>query len=103
MKGSNVATVIMVAVASTVVAALMVNALLGDPNDEKVIVSYMDVVSSDVAEPDEEVFNINAVNPTVEVYVGNCNANERWDDDEQRCVEDKPEESADSETDETEE
>ena len=29
-------------------------------------------VSMDLADPDPEVFNYKALNPTVEVYVGNC-------------------------------
>ena len=87
MKGSSIATIVMIATATTVVAALMVNAVLGDPNEEKVAVSYMEPVVASVVDPDPEVFNINAVNPTVEVYVGNCGASQRWDEDEQRCVE----------------
>ena len=44
--------------------------ILGEPQD----VTYKSVssVSSELKEPDSEVFNYGAVNPTVEVYVGTC-------------------------------
>jgi len=86
MKGSSLATVVLVAIVSTVVAAMVVNSLLGDPNEEKVTIEYMDIISADVLEPDEEVFNDRAVNPTVEVYVGECKPGEVWDDERQTCV-----------------
>ncbi|MCL1839832.1 hypothetical protein FWF89_02420 [Candidatus Saccharibacteria bacterium] len=87
MKGSSLATVVLIAIISTIVAALVVNAILGDPNEESVTVSYMDVISTDVIQPDREVFNNRAVNPTVEVYVGECRPGEVWDEDRQACVE----------------
>jgi len=86
MKGSSLATVVLIAIISTVAAAFVVNALLGDPNDESVTVNYMDVISSSVTQPDTEVFNNQAVNPTVEVYVGRCRVGEVWDGDRQVCV-----------------
>jgi hypothetical protein len=88
MRGSSIATVILIAIVSTVVAALTVNYLLGDPNKEYVEVSYMDRIYADVVPPDREVFNNKAVNPTVEVYVGKCGPGEAWDGDKQACVDD---------------
>jgi len=89
MKGSSLATVVLVAIIATVLAALAVNAILGDPNDESVDITYMDVVDPGVSEPDPEVFNNLAVNPTVEVYVGDCRPGEVWDDELQRCVDEQ--------------
>lgn len=85
MKVSDIATVILVAVISTVAAALTVNAILGDPNEESVVIKYMDVVQPTVAEPDAEVFNPEAVNPTVEVYVGKCENGQTWNEETQEC------------------
>lgn len=105
MKGSNIATIVLISIITTIAAAIMVNSLLGDPNDEFVTVDYMDVISEDVAQPDSEVFNNKAVNPTVEVYVGNCATGEKWDEEEQRCVEEQTEteddENADADGEET--
>lgn len=96
MKGSSIASVILVASLVTVAVALIVNAMLGDPNEESVDVVYMDVIQPVVSEPDPEVFNNRAVNPTVEVYVGTCKTGEVWDEEEQRCVEDVGEEQPDT-------
>ena len=45
----------------------------------------MDVISSDVNDPDIESFNVDALNPTVEVYVGNCGPMEVWDANAKVC------------------
>jgi len=103
MKGSNLATVVLVAVIATIVAALVVNSLLGDPNDESVTVTYMDVIKSDIVQPDREVFYDRAVNPTVEVYVGTCGPGEVWDEERQTCVEGRGGEETETGTDEAEE
>ncbi len=72
MKKSDILTVIMVATVGTVVAAILCNMLLGDPNDKMVSFKNIQVVEPGLAIPDPEVFNMEAINPTVEVYVGNC-------------------------------
>ena len=72
MKKSDILTVIMVATVGTVVAAVLCNMLLGNPDDKSVSFKNITVVDPELAEPDPEVFNIEAINPTVEVYVGNC-------------------------------
>lgn len=70
MKQSDIISVVMVAVIGSIVAFLMVNLILGEPQD----VTYKTVssVSADLREPDPEVFNESAVNPTIEIYVGSC-------------------------------
>jgi hypothetical protein len=70
VKKSDIATIILIASLSTLVAYFIANAVLGDPNDEKVEVEYMNVVAAEVEEPDPEVFNVLAINPTVEVIIG---------------------------------
>jgi hypothetical protein len=89
MKGSSLATVVLVAIISVVVAALVVNSMLGDPSDESVTITYMDVIVPDITEPDREVFSNMAVNPTVEVYVGECPTGEIWDGERQKCIEER--------------
>ena len=70
MKQSDVISVVMVAIIGSIMAFFLVNLILGEPKDVK----YRSVssVSSELANPDPEVFNYGAVNPTVEVYVGSC-------------------------------
>lgn len=82
MKKSDIATIILIAVLSTLVAYFLANAILGDPNEESVTVEYMNVISSDVEEPDSEVFNAAAINPTVEVIIGENMPDVEEDEDE---------------------
>ena len=72
MKQSDIFTIIIVASVGTLAAYFGVNALLGDPNTKWVTFSTIGDVTSTVLDPDSELFNPDSVNPTVEVYVGDC-------------------------------
>lgn len=72
MKKSDIITVILIASIGTVMAAFMTNAILGNPDERSVSFNSISVISPDLDEPDPEMFNIEAINPTVEVYVGDC-------------------------------
>lgn len=86
MKKSDIAVVVLIAGIATILAFVLGNVFMGDPNEEKVTVQYMEVIASDIAQPDEELFNDLAINPTVETYVGQCGSDETWDDVVNRCV-----------------
>lgn len=72
MKQSDIITIVIIAAIGTLGAFFTVNALMGDPKDASVTYKYIEPVDAALAEPDPEVFNSDAINPTVEVYVGNC-------------------------------
>ncbi|MBQ3309611.1 hypothetical protein IJG78_02950 [Candidatus Saccharibacteria bacterium] len=72
MRQSDIFTIIIVGTVGTVVAAILCNLILGDPNDKSVTFKTVKVVEASLAQPDPEVFNVEAINPTVEVYVGEC-------------------------------
>ncbi len=72
MKQSDIFTVIIVATVGTIVAVVLCNMLLGNPNDKSVTFKTVRIVEATLDDPDPEVFNIEAVNPTVEVFVGEC-------------------------------
>lgn len=97
MKKSDIAAVVLIAGVATVLAFILANVFLGDPSDEKVQVEYMDVISSEIAQPDEELFNAQAINPTVETYVGKCKDGETWDGTAGACVSNNPDGSTENE------
>lgn len=67
----DLATAIIAAVAGTVIAYIATNFLI--PPIENVTYKTIDEeVSIDLPEPNAEIFNYRALNPTVEVFVGNC-------------------------------
>lgn len=85
MKKKDIISIVAVAILGTVAAIVAVNSILGDINDKSATFRSIEGVSSNVGTPDPEVFNPSAINPTVDVYVGNCidkNSNGQLDEDE---------------------
>ena len=72
MKQSDIISVVLIAIFGAGIAVWVCNALLGNPDDESVTYKTINKISSSLAEPDPDIFNVNAINPTVEVYVGSC-------------------------------
>ena len=70
---TDLATSIGLAIVGVIIAYLICNILVGTwATDSYNIKTIESTVSADVASPDPEIFNYRALNPTVEVYVGNC-------------------------------
>ncbi len=77
MKQSDIFSVIIVASIGILAAYFSVNAILGDPNLRAVSFKTIEEISPSLETPDSELFNLNAINPTVEVYVGDCEDSDR--------------------------
>lgn len=71
-KKSDIFTILIIAVAGTVASYYLANMILGDPSDASVTYKMIDEITATMAVPDPEIFNEDAINPTVEVYVGSC-------------------------------
>lgn len=70
---TDLATSIGLAIVGVIISYLICNILVGTwATDSYNIKTIESTVSADVASPDPEIFNYRALNPTVEVYVGNC-------------------------------
>lgn len=68
---SELATAIGTAIAGTVIAYILCGFLVGEI--EPVSFSTVDSsVNANLVDPNPDVFNYKSLNPTVEVYVGNC-------------------------------
>ena len=74
MKKSDIAMIILIASISMLVAYFTANSILGDTQNQSVNVKTAEPISADVQEPDPTVFNPNAINPTVEVIIGDDSA-----------------------------
>ncbi len=72
MKQSDIITIVLITMIGTIAAGFITNAVLGNPDDASEKWKTIETVSADLSTPDPEVFNVDAINPTVEVYVGNC-------------------------------
>jgi hypothetical protein cdiviTM7_02684 len=73
MKQSDIFSIIIIATVGTLATYLGINSLLGDPNLRSEKIKTIEPISAELKEPDSELFNPDAINPTVEVYIGDCN------------------------------
>lgn len=71
MKKSDIAMIILIASISVLVAYFVAKAVIGDVQNESVQVKTADPITTEVTQPDSTVFNSDAINPTVEVIIGN--------------------------------
>jgi len=70
MKKSDIAMIILIASISVMVAYFVAKAIVGDTASEAVTVKTTDEISTDVEKPDPGIFNTKAINPTVQVIIG---------------------------------
>ena len=70
MKKSDIAMIILIASISVLIAYFVAKTLIGDVQNESVKVKTTEAITTDVVEPDPSVFNSDAINPTVEVIIG---------------------------------
>lgn len=71
MKKSDIAMIILIASISMMVAYFVVGAIPGLKNaNEPVKVKTIEKYSADIGEPNPKVFSKDAINPTIEVTIG---------------------------------
>lgn len=71
MKKTDIAMIILIASVAVIGAFFVGNSLpFLKPSEEGVKVKTIDPITAEIEEPDPEVFNKDAINPTVEVVVG---------------------------------
>lgn len=70
MKNSDYAAIILIASISMLAAYFVAQAVIGQPGAETAKVKTVEQITSDVTQPDETVFNKDAINPTVPVIIG---------------------------------
>lgn len=68
---TDLATTVVAAIVGSAIAFFITNMLIGEigPFSYKTVNSS---VSTDLIDPNPEIFNYRALNPTVEVYIGSC-------------------------------
>jgi uncharacterized protein R546 len=72
MRRSDIFTVTFVASVGVLLTFIACSFLLGDPDTRYLKHKTIGKITADLTSPDPEVFNVDAINPTVEVYVGSC-------------------------------
>lgn len=72
MKQSDIFSILIIASVGTLISYFVVNSFLGNPDLQYANIKTIEAISPDLEEPDSELFNPAAINPTVEVFVGEC-------------------------------
>lgn len=70
MKRSEIALIILVAGMSVIIAFFVANTIIGQPTAKDAKVRTMSEISDTVEKPDATIFNSEAINPTIEVNIG---------------------------------
>lgn len=69
MKKTDITLIIMIATISVVTAFFIARAVFGDVYSGKATVKTIEAISSTVEEPSTDVFNKDAINPSVRVQI----------------------------------
>jgi hypothetical protein len=70
MKKTDIALIIFIAGISILIAYFVAKAIIGDPGEQKATVRTAVPIGDTIDAPGKEIFNDNAINPTVEVVIG---------------------------------
>jgi uncharacterized membrane protein YgaE (UPF0421/DUF939 family) len=70
MKKSDIAMVVLIASISVVLAFFVSQSLLGDDYAESAQVDTIEKIVPTIVEPSKNIFNPDAINPTVPVQIG---------------------------------
>jgi hypothetical protein len=71
MKRTDLAMIILIAAASAGIAYFIAHSLFGTMSAQSIKVKTVDPITSIVQAPDKNIFNTNAINPSVEVNINN--------------------------------
>lgn len=67
--------IILIASVSIMVAYFVAKTVIGDTANQSVTVKTTSEITTNITQPDTSVFNSNAINPTVQVIIGNQSGN----------------------------
>lgn len=70
MKRSDIALIVVIAASSLLIAYFVMSAVFGKLGQEQVKVPTIMVINQNLTEPDPRIFNTEAINPTVQVVIG---------------------------------
>lgn len=70
MKKNDLASIILIASISALVAWFSANAVIGEPKQDSLKVKTADAITSEIDPIDKRIFNSEAINPTVERSIG---------------------------------
>lgn len=73
MKKTDILICFALAILSAVLSVVVTNSIFGDPEKAVATIEIVDAIPGEVIKPDPLVFNEKAIDPTVEVCIGELN------------------------------
>ncbi len=70
MRKQDIAIIVLIVAISAMAAYFIGRAIIGDPQQQSVQVPTAEPISTNVEQPDARTFNERAINPTVEINIG---------------------------------
>lgn len=70
MKSTDIAALIFISSISILIAYFIADAVIGKPSSESATVKTATPITAEVETPDPTIFNKDAINPTVEIVIG---------------------------------
>ena len=71
MKRNDIALIVLIVSISLVVTYFVGRAIIGDAKTDAVKSEVVEPISADLVEPSSKIFNKDAINPTVNIQIGN--------------------------------
>lgn len=76
MKKSDLALLALIVSLTLVISFLVVKALFGEATNQATKVEKADSISANITEPSSQIFNHEAINPTVVIQIGSSGNNQ---------------------------
>lgn len=71
MKKNDIAVIILIVSVSLVVSYFIAKAIIGEPQSQSAKAEVVEAISAELTKPTSTIFNKDAINPTVNIEIGN--------------------------------
>lgn len=70
MKKNDIALILLIVSVCAVITYFIGNAIIGDQSAKQVSAEVVEPITGNITEPSKEIFNKDAINPTVVIQIG---------------------------------
>lgn len=71
MKKNDIALIILIVSISLAISYFIIKAIVGNPKNQQTSAEVVEPISPSLVQPSSQVFNRDAINPTVVIQIGN--------------------------------
>ncbi len=71
MKKNDIAIIVLIVSITLAISYFVIKALVGEPQNNIVQAEVVEPISSQLVQPSNAIFNKDAINPTVDIQIGN--------------------------------